>query len=153
MRAVSLRANTMSDQNREIKRLLKSLPLPPAREDEIVEELSQHLEDRYQDLLTAGEDAATAAQTALDELRCGGILVEQLEKVQLRVSGPKGKRHIMWGIWPALIIVVTLGLMYWRTGNTSKSVNPSAIWLSASPPQVVIADADRDAVENHQGCA
>ena len=65
---------------------------------------------------------------------------------------PRMRAKIVWGTLAASLILA-LGLTYWRIGNTSKPVNPSAINVPASPPQVVIADADRDAVENHQVCA
>ena len=47
----------------EIQRRLAGLKLEPAREDEIIEELSQHLDDRYAELMVAGasDEAAYAA--------------------------------------------------------------------------------------------
>ena len=44
----------MPDWKEEITRRLQSLKLAPAREAEIVEEVSQHLEDRYKELVTGG---------------------------------------------------------------------------------------------------
>jgi hypothetical protein len=44
----------MRDWSREVLRRLASLNLPPAREAEIVEEVAQHLEDRYQELVAGG---------------------------------------------------------------------------------------------------
>ena len=42
------------DWKREIGERLAGLKLSPARYAEIVEELAQHLEDRYQELLVGG---------------------------------------------------------------------------------------------------
>ena len=39
----------------EVRRRLQSLRLTPSREAEIVDELSQHLEDRYQELCAEGK--------------------------------------------------------------------------------------------------
>ena len=50
----------MRDWVRDVRARLSSLHLSPTREAEIVEELSQHLDDRYRELVTAGvppEDA------------------------------------------------------------------------------------------------
>src|SRR6185503_15689119 len=47
---------------------LAGLRLSPAREAEIVEELSQHLDDRYEELRAAGSDDAEARRIALEEL-------------------------------------------------------------------------------------
>jgi putative ABC transport system permease protein len=61
----------MSDWAREIRRRLEGLALDAHRETEIVEELAQHLEDRYRELRARGgrEDEARAA--ALAELDSG----------------------------------------------------------------------------------
>ena len=44
----------MPDWNTEVRRRLAGLKLKPTRESEIVEELSQHLEDRYEQALRGG---------------------------------------------------------------------------------------------------
>ena len=46
----------MSDWRVEIRNRLASAKLEPTRETEIVEEIVQHLEDRYTDLLARGAD-------------------------------------------------------------------------------------------------
>ncbi len=50
----------MREWKPEILRRLAPLKLPATREAEIVDEIAQHLEDRYQELLASGqnEDAA-----------------------------------------------------------------------------------------------
>ena len=55
----------MKKWKEEIKKRLAGLNLAPARELEIVEELAQHLEDRYQELLIAGVTGEAAYRTAL----------------------------------------------------------------------------------------
>ena len=52
----------------QIRPHLASLRLEPAREEEIVEEISQHLDERYEELLLAGTSPPRARQMALDEL-------------------------------------------------------------------------------------
>jgi anti-sigma factor RsiW len=69
---------------------------------------------------------------------------------------PPRTAKILWGALAASLILA-LGLGFWRIRDTSKPANSSAtkmpINMPASPPQVLIADVDRDAVENHQVCA
>lgn len=68
---------------------------------------------------------------------------------------PRKMAKIVWSALAASLILA-LGLTYWRFGNTSKPVSPSAnmpINIPASPSPVLIAAVDRDAVENHQVCA
>ncbi|MGA8531974.1 MAG: ABC transporter permease [Acidobacteriaceae bacterium] len=61
----------MPDWNQEIARKLERLRIDPGREAGIVEELSQHLEDRYEELLTAGSSPNEARRAALEELEAG----------------------------------------------------------------------------------
>src|SRR5580704_18550921 len=60
----------MTDWTDEIKKRLGGLALDPTREAEIVEELSQHLEDRYRELVVTGAteaDARAATGAELDQ--------------------------------------------------------------------------------------
>jgi hypothetical protein len=50
----SSRGDSRLDWRTPLARRLAPLALPPAREREIIDELTQHLEDRYRDLLAAG---------------------------------------------------------------------------------------------------
>src|SRR5688572_800110 len=52
---------------KQIRPHLISLRLDPAREQEIVEEISQHLDERYEELLHTGTPPERARQMALDE--------------------------------------------------------------------------------------
>ena len=58
----------MHEWSQEIQKRLKNLNLPPAREAEIVEEVAQHLEDRYQELVAGGAVEDEARRVALEEL-------------------------------------------------------------------------------------
>ena len=55
----------MPDWKQEIGLRLAELMLAPTREAEIVEELAQHLETRYEDVLDSGITEVEAARTAL----------------------------------------------------------------------------------------
>src|SRR5262245_37112670 len=61
----------------EIRRRLARADTTPAREAEVVEELSQHLQDRYDELRAGGADDATARWTVLAELDDGAWPVER----------------------------------------------------------------------------
>src|SRR5882762_9293132 len=58
----------MPEWKLEILRRLGPLELSPTRETEIAEEIAQHLEDRYQELLVTGQSEDAAFRTAIDEL-------------------------------------------------------------------------------------
>ena len=55
----------MREWKKEVERRLAGLRLTPAREAEIVEELAQHLADRYQELEADGVGEAEAQRLAV----------------------------------------------------------------------------------------
>jgi predicted permease len=65
---------------------LGSLKLPPAREAEIVEEVAQHLEDRYQELAAGGATEEVARRAALKELSDENLLARGLRRVEQEVT-------------------------------------------------------------------
>ena len=58
----------------EVRARLSSVRLSPAREAEIVEELSQHLDDRWRELVAEGQTPDAARQLALGEFRGTEVL-------------------------------------------------------------------------------
>ena len=64
----------MPDWTPHIRSRLASLRLSPAREIEIIEELSQHLEDRWQELVAGGASEDAATRLALAQFRDGNLL-------------------------------------------------------------------------------
>jgi predicted permease len=60
---------SMPDWARHIRPRLASLRLSPAREAEIVDELSQHLEERWRELVDGGTSEADATRLALAEFQ------------------------------------------------------------------------------------
>jgi putative ABC transport system permease protein len=75
----------MPDFKREIRQQLASLQLSPTREAEIIEELSQHLDDQYEQSLSRGateDEAYAAAMTGLAE---SDLLTRELNRIERRV--------------------------------------------------------------------
>ena len=68
----------MPDWTPEIRARLSGVRLSPAREAEIVEELSQHLEDRWREQVAAGADPEIARQQALGDFRGTEVLGRHL---------------------------------------------------------------------------
>ena len=67
----------MRDWRNEIRSFLVNLNLDPSREAEILEELNQHLDDRYQELIARGTTAEEAHRKVMEEFN-GGKLAEEL---------------------------------------------------------------------------
>ena len=68
-----------ADWGRDLRARLAALRLTPAREADVVEELSQHLDDRYEDLLAAGSSDADARRLAIEELNQAGGLAQRMQ--------------------------------------------------------------------------
>jgi macrolide transport system ATP-binding/permease protein len=68
----------MPDWKPHIRSRLASLRLSPSRENEIIEELSQHLEDRWRELVAGGVSEDEATKLALAGFREGDLLARQL---------------------------------------------------------------------------
>jgi putative ABC transport system permease protein len=76
----------MPEWKQEIRERLAPLNLTPTREAEIVEELSQHLEDRYAESLSGGATEDEAHRAALAELSESATLQRELRRVERRVA-------------------------------------------------------------------
>ena len=67
-------AQSRVDWTPHLRPLLARLRLPAGRDLEIIEELAQHLDDRYRELRALGVDDADARRIALEELQDAGGL-------------------------------------------------------------------------------
>src|SRR5256885_6780737 len=98
----------MSEWKVVISERLARLRLEPTREAEIVEELSQHLEDRYEELLSGGATEKEASRAVLVELSESEMLRQELGRVERQfasepvVLGTNRKGNMMTDLWQDL---------------------------------------------------
>ena len=84
----------MPEWSAHLRTRLAPLRLSPAREAEIVDELSQHLDDRYEALRAAGHDADAAVSLALEELHGHDTLAREMRALrQARIAGADRRRR------------------------------------------------------------
>jgi putative ABC transport system permease protein len=76
----------MPDFKIEIRARLAALQLSPMREAEIVEELSQHLEQEYEQALSCGASDDEALRQVLERLNASDLLGRELKHVEHRIS-------------------------------------------------------------------
>ncbi len=85
----------MPDFRAEIRRRLPKLNLPPTREAEIVEELSQHLEEQYQDALSRGATEGEARRAVLKDLKLPDSLGQATKYVEPIQMGTGRKSNML----------------------------------------------------------
>jgi len=68
----------MPDWKRDLRQQLAHLHFVPAREAEVIEELSEHLDDRWKELVSGGASADEATATVRSEMVEGDLLTRRL---------------------------------------------------------------------------
>ncbi len=88
------------------------------------------------------------------EVHSENIIRERVEIALHKEQHSRIRTRIGWlGLAASLILAMVVGLAYWRTRSTSRPANSWRVTTATSPTPVMIADVDRDAVENHEVCA
>jgi hypothetical protein len=121
----------MPDFKSEIRTSLAALNLSPVREEEIVEELSQDLQERFEDALSHGASEEEARQLVLNELTVPESIDKELKGVEQPVRstdlaiGADKRRNRFAGFWDdirfglrilrkqpgfAVVVILTLGI-------------------------------------------
>jgi predicted permease len=72
----------MPDWMPDLRQRLSAVRLAPAREAEIIEELSQHLDDRWRELIAGGADPEAAEHLARAEFRDNDLLARYLSPLR-----------------------------------------------------------------------
>ncbi len=94
----------MPDWASHVRARLSALHLSPTREIEIVDELSQHLDDRYQELIGGGTSADEAERLALADFRGVSMLARHMASLRqahapaaVTLGAPSG--HVLSELW------------------------------------------------------
>jgi putative ABC transport system permease protein len=100
--------SNMPEWKAEIRRRVAGLKLAPTREAAIVEELAQHLDDCYAELLAGGATEAEAYRAALAELSESELLARELRRVERQfapepiILGTNRRTKMIADLWPDL---------------------------------------------------
>jgi putative ABC transport system permease protein len=100
----SSRAESGDDWTKDLRPHLAGLRLSPGREAEIIEELSQHLDQRYEELRAGGANEGEAYRLALDELCEPDALAQQMRSLRQAqipppmIPGAPPTGHVLAGL-------------------------------------------------------
>jgi predicted permease len=89
---------------REVRTRLSSLRLSATREAEIVEELSQHLDDHYREAIAAGASPEEALRSTLAGFRAGDVLAQYMAPLRQAhaptpITPGESTGHVLTDLW------------------------------------------------------
>jgi putative ABC transport system permease protein len=134
----------MPDWNEYLRPRLNHLDLRAEREVEIIEELSQHLDERYDELRMSGHDEDDARRIAMDELLDPDTLAEDLEplrQAQVKESPVPGcgRGSLLADLWADLRYSVRS--LRNQAGFTAVAILTLALGIGANSAIFALADA------------
>ncbi|HET7923514.1 MAG TPA: ABC transporter permease, partial [Rhodanobacteraceae bacterium] len=97
----------MHDWHSEVRARLAPLDLKPEREADIVDEISQHLAERYREAISAGASPDEATRLALAEFRPGNALAQRIAALKqahapASVTLGASRGHMLEDLWQDL---------------------------------------------------
>ena len=130
----------MPDWRPDIASRLGGLRLDPAREAEIIDEFSQHLDERYDELLSEGATADEAFRTAVSELRDAQALATAMRPLRQAHVAPREPRDPRLARLTA-DLRISIRTLFSQRAFTIAAVLTFAVGIGAASAIATIVDA------------
>ena len=130
----------MPDWRPDIASRLGGLRLDPARKAEIIDELSEHLDQRYDELLSEGATADEAFRTAVSELRDAQALATAMRPLRQTRVAPREPRDPRLARLTA-DLRISIRTLFRHRAFTIAAVLTFAIGIGAASAIATIVDA------------
>lgn len=135
----------MAEWSKEVRGLLEGLGLSPAREASVAEELTQHLNDRYEELVSRGAREDEAREAVLAEVGDGRLLAEWKRAFEAERRPEPEPPGVPGGLWRGFLRDLVHGarLLRLNPGFAGVAILSLALGIGANTAIFQILDAVR----------
>ena len=151
----------MHDWKSEVRARLAPLRLRPEREADIVDEIAQHLAERYREATQAGASPDEATHIALAEFQPGNALAQRI--AALRDSSVAARAQVFWtamvlntllGVLGALVLWFCAGLAFGDLIRLDAQLRAEALrcipWLALAIPVATLSSVLQGALQGRE---
>src|ERR1700677_1598270 len=144
-RSAASRGWNMLEWKGEVRQRLATLKLDPMRENELAEEIAQHLQDRYNELVAGGAEPEQAQRTALEEWSTRELMQALREREseyrEPIAAGATTHGHLLADLWQDILYGVRV--LRWNPGFAAIAILSLTLGIGANTTIFQLLDSIR----------